>query len=163
HGNSTKITVLDISEFAHPRTVEELYLPGSYNTSRRIGSSVRVVLSDGFHWPREVKWWPDYDSSLYQDEERLARAFDELIASNTIIIRRHPLNAWLPAATRKLADGSTVELSYDCSEFSRSNAPTRLGIVSIATLDLQNPDHLRRSTIVADPGPVYASPTALYV
>ncbi len=163
YGTSTKMTVLDVSDFAHPSFVEQFYLPGGYNSSRRVGSAVRLVLSDGFHWPSEVKWWPDYDAGLYQDKDRLARALDDLMASNEAIIRKQPLDAWLPRPKRKLADGSTVDIGYNCSDFSKTNAPTRLGIVTVASLDLAHPDQLSRTSIIGEPGQVYASPTSLYV
>src|SRR6266849_8460233 len=53
HGTSTKITIVDIADLAHPSVVEQFYLPGRYNTSRRVGSAVRVVLSDTFHRSEE--------------------------------------------------------------------------------------------------------------
>jgi uncharacterized secreted protein with C-terminal beta-propeller domain len=163
YGTSTKVTVLDVSDFAHASVVDQFYLPGGYNTSRRVGSAVRVVLSDNFHWPLEVKWWPDYDPALYQDQGRLARALDDLMASNEAIIRRQPLDAWLPPAKRKLPDGSMVDIGYNCKDFFKTNAPTRLGIVTIASLDLTQPDQLSRTSIVGEPGQVYASPSSLYV
>jgi uncharacterized secreted protein with C-terminal beta-propeller domain len=164
NGNSTKVTVLDAGDFAHPSVIEQFYLPGSYNSSRRVGSAVRVVLSDGFHWPPEVKWWPESAPAIYQDRNRLVRALDELMARNEEIIRRQPLDAWLPPAKRKLPDGSTVEIGYNCSDFSKTNAPTRLGIVTVATLDLSHPDQLARTSILGEnSGQIYASPSSLYV
>jgi len=163
YGTSTKITVLDVADFIHPSVLEQFYLPGGYDSSRRIGSSVRAVLSDSFHWPPDVKWWPAYDPFIYQDPNRLARALDDLIASNEAIIRRQPLDAWLPHGTRKLPDGSTVDIGYNCSDFSKANAPTRLGIVTVATLDLSQPDQLSRTSIMGEPGQIYASPSSLYV
>jgi len=163
YGTSTKITVVDIADLAHPSVVEQFYLPGRYNTSRRVGSAVRVVLSDTFHWPPAVKWWVDYASGMPPDRNRLAHAFDDLMARNEAIIRRQPLDAWLPAAKRKLPDGSSVDIGYNCSDFSKTNAPTRLGVVTVATLDLSHPDRLALTSILGEPGQIFASSTSLYV
>jgi uncharacterized secreted protein with C-terminal beta-propeller domain len=163
YGSSTKITIVDVADLAHPGIVEQFYLPGRYNTARRVGSAVRVVLSDTFHWPPDVKWWVDYESGTPLDRNRLAHAFDDLMARNETIIRRQPLDAWLPAAKRKLPDGSTVDIGYNCSDFSKTNAPTRLGVVTVATLDLSHPDRLARASIIGEPGQIFASSSSLYV
>src|SRR5260370_2265379 len=163
NGTSTKITIVDVADVAHPGIVEQFYLPGRYNTSRRVGSAVRVVLSDTFHWPPDVKWWVDYQSGVPLDRNRLAHALDDLMAKNEAIIRRQPLEAGLPAASRKLPDGSSGEIGYNCSDFSKTNAPPRLGVVTVATLDLSHPDRLARTSIMGEPGQIFASSTSLYV
>jgi len=163
NGTSTKITVVDVADLAHPNVLEQFYLPGRYNSSRRVGSAVRVVLSDSFHWPPDVRWWVDYQPGTSFDRSRLAHALDDLMARNEAIIRRQTLDAWLPASKRKLPDGSSVDMGYNCSDFSRANAPTRLGLVTVATLDLTHPDQLSRTSILGDPGQIYGSPKSLYV
>ena len=58
YGNTTKVTVIDVADIAAMKVVNEVYLPGNYANSRRIDSSVRIVLSDSFRWPATVKFWP---------------------------------------------------------------------------------------------------------
>ena len=162
--NTVKVTVIDVANLAAPRVQQEYYLPGYYSNSRRIGSSVRVVLSDSFRWPAGVQWWPtSTDGGLYQDASRFAAAIDELIANNERIIRAASLQDWLPPGKRKLEDGSEVDLTYSCSDFSRSNAPTLLGLLTIATLNLDTPGNIARTSVVAEAGEVYASQKNLYV
>jgi len=163
HGNSTKVTLIDVADLARPLVQQEFFFPGYYTSSRRIGSSVRIVLGDQFRWPADVRWFPEYDAQLYQDRKRWERALDELMARNEAIIRQQPLDAWLPHATHKLPDGSLENLEYSCSDFSKTNGPTRLGIVTVATLNLDRPDRLAQTSIIAEPGQIYASPRALYV
>ena len=67
-----------------------------------MGSSVRLVLSDGVRWPEALKWWLDYAPALDQDKSRLIAALSALEDSNENIIRA-------------------------CSDFYLSNAPERLG------------------------------------
>ena len=162
--STTKITVVDVSNLAAPAVQSEVYLPGSSTGARRVGSSVRLVLSDGVRWPEALKWWPDYDPALYQDKSRLVAAFSALEDSNEAIIRATPLEKWFPAAQRKLAGGVTVEVGYQCSDFYLSNAPERLGLVTIATLDLANlPAGVSRASIVGEPGVIYATGKHLYL
>ncbi len=163
HGNSTKMTVIDVGDLASPHVQQEFFFPGYYANSRRIGSSVRIVLGDQFRWPVEVKWYPDYEPALYQDRNRWERALDELIARNEQIIRQQPIEAWLPPATRKLADGTLANLNYNCSDFSKTNAPTKLGLTTVATLNLERADQLSQTSIIAEPGQIYATTRALYV
>src|SRR5262249_8556383 len=124
HGNSTKVTVIDVADLAGPRVQQEFFSPGYYTSSRRIGSSVRIVLGDQFRWPVEVKWFPEYDPGLYQDKSRWERAIDELMARNEAIIRQQSLEAWVPRATHELPDESLETLEYNCSDFSKTNGPT---------------------------------------
>jgi uncharacterized secreted protein with C-terminal beta-propeller domain len=162
--NTVKVTVIDVANLAAPVVQQEYYLPGYYSSSRRIGSSVRVVLSDDFRWPEGLQWWPTYtDAGLYQDASRFAAAVDELIAQNEKIIRAASLHDWLPTGVRKLEDGSEIELGYACSDFSRSNAPTRLGLLTVATLNLDTPGEMTRTSVVAEAGELYASQKHLYV
>src|SRR5262249_45783422 len=60
-------------------------------------------------------------------------------------------------------DESLETLEYNCSDFSKTNGPTRLGIVTVATLNLDHPDQLAQTSIIAEAGQIYASPRALYV
>ena len=53
---------------------------------------------------------------------------DALIVENEKLIRQQALSAWLPSAT-VTEQGSTQALAYDCSDFAKVNAPTRMGIV----------------------------------
>jgi hypothetical protein len=142
----------------------ELYLPGSATHARRVGSQVFLVLSDVPRWPAEVKWWP---SGLvdWQDEAAFEKAIRQLEDQNEAVIRAQPLAGWLPPARRKLADGTTIDLPWDCAQFRLGDAPVQLGFVTVATIDLDHPDAApARSTILSDyAGVVYASTSSLYL
>ncbi|HYY51800.1 MAG TPA: beta-propeller domain-containing protein, partial [Myxococcales bacterium] len=133
---TAKISVIDVSDLSKPVVASELYLPGYAAGARRVGSSVRLILSDGVRWPAAVRWWPAYDPQLYQDKNKLAAAIDALENANESIIRATPLQAWFPEGKRKLVDGTAIDVGYDCNDFYISNVPERLGLVTIATLDL---------------------------
>jgi uncharacterized secreted protein with C-terminal beta-propeller domain len=170
YSNTMKITVVDVADLTAPQVVTEYFLPGYYTSSRRIGDSVRLVMGDYFRWPTEVRWWVNSGTGMYNDRAALGRAYDVLMADNERLIRSQPLDAWLPKAYYRTADGSFAQVGYDCTEFHKSNAPAKLGFVSLATLDL-SPNTLatvghptvHRTTVLAQPGEIYASATSLYV
>jgi uncharacterized secreted protein with C-terminal beta-propeller domain len=161
---TAKVTVVDVSDLSKPSAVSELYLPGYAAGARRVGSSVRLILSDNVRWPEGVRWWPAYDPQLYQDKNRFAAAIDALETANESIIRATPLQSWFPEGKRKLADGTAIDVGYDCSDFYISNVPERLGLVTIATLDLAHLDAgVSRASIVGEASVLYATKDRLYV
>lgn len=161
---TTKITVVDVTDLSAPTVASEIYLPGYSAGARRVGSSVRLVLSDGVRWPEAIRWWPEYDPALYQDPNKLEAAIAALEDANEAIIRASPLQSWFPTGQRKLTDGRVIDVGYSCSDFYLSNAPERLGLVTIATLDLAHLDTgVSRASIVGEPGVLYATASHLYL
>jgi hypothetical protein len=160
---TTKVTVVDVSDLAAPKVASELYLPGQSVGARRVGSSVRLVLSDAVRWPEAMRWWPSYDPALYQNPGKLVAAIDALEDANEAIIRAAPLQSWFPAGQRKLPNGTPIDVGYRCSDFYLSNAPARLGLVTIATVDLAHLDAgVSRASIVGEAGVLYATASHLY-
>ena len=159
---TTKITVVDVSDLAAPKVASELYLPGYSTGARRVGSSVRLVLSDGVRWPEAIRWWPS-DPALYEHPDMLAAAIGALEDANEAIIRATPLQSWFPAGQRKLPDGTLIDVGYDCGDFYVSNAPEGLGLVTIATVDLAHLDAgVSRASILGEAGVLYATASHLY-
>lgn len=162
--NTTKVTVVDATDISKLTVKSETYLPGSYTNSRRIDSSVRLVLRDSFRWPTKVRFYPEYSQGLYEDKSKLASTLDDLKVQNEQIIRAQTLEQWLPKAKRKLADGRTVELPYSCGDFRKSNAPVHLGLATVATMDLDAADATpSRTTIMGEVSEIYSSKDALYI
>lgn len=161
YANTVKVTEVDVSDMSNLRVVREVYLPGHYNSARKVGSSVRMVLSDDFNFPPGFKWGPDWEEGLWNDKARLKAAYNRVIAQNETLIRSQTLAEWVPAA--KIKNGSQVTIvPHACDAFSKVNAPTRLGQVSVVTLDL-SANTLNRTSILAEPGEIYASTNNLYV
>src|SRR5205823_8376791 len=157
--STTKLTSIDAATLD---VTGEVWLPGNSWHSRRVGSRVYVVLTDPARWPAGIKWWPDGD--VWKDPERFASATHALEDANEKLIRAAPLSSWLPPARRKLAGGETVDVPYDCTQFSIGNAPVRLGFATVASLDLVHPDAPpARTTILGQTEMVYASQQSLYL
>ena len=162
---TTKITVVDVSDLARPRVKREFFLPGSYSNSRRIGGSVRLVLSDGFRFPSGVRFWPESaDGGLWNDKVRLRGVLAQLKVENERVIRGQKLSDWLSTQSYREDGGPLTQTPYSCSDFYQSNTPVRLGILTVATLNLDDPRKApTRTSIIGEPGEVYASQKALYV
>jgi uncharacterized secreted protein with C-terminal beta-propeller domain len=161
----TKVTTVDVSNLASPQVTGQLYLPGGYHNARMAGSSVRLVMRDQFRWPTGVRWWPEYSQELWDNQSRLEKEIDKLKEQNEQLIRARSLADWLPESRRKRPDGTVETVGYDCQDFHKTNAPTRLGIVTVASIDLdaeaaQAPG---RTSLVTEPGEVYATEGALYM
>jgi len=171
YGNTTKVTVVDVSDMSAPRVTGEFFQPGSYTSSRRMGDSVRMVMADSFRYPPGVKLWPDYDPAFSQDHDLWVRALDALEGQNERAIRDATIDQWLPHSFYRDAGGVTHDLGYSCSEFHKTNAPTKLGITTVGTINLGaaaiaangGAPPLRRTSVIAEPGEIYASQGALYV
>jgi len=60
----TKITVIDHRDPEDPQVVDELYLEGSYQTSRKVGSAVHMFT---YSWieVHDLKYWPDLPDDYY--------------------------------------------------------------------------------------------------
>ena len=163
--NTVKITVVDVSDLSNLRVTHEYKLPGHYNSARKVGSSVRMVISDDFNFPASVRWWPEVQGvNLWEpiNKGRRTDEFNKLIVANEKAIRAQTLAEWVPAG-KVTVNGATSTVPHECSAFQKVNAPTRLGTVSVATLNLTNPTRIDRSTIIAEPGEIYASQKNLYV
>ncbi len=163
YANTTKVTTVDVSNVSAPTVVGEVYLPGGYVSSRRIDSKVRLVLRDDFRYPRDVQFWPTWPSSGTWSEGEFAAAVDTLMAKNESLIRGASLAQWLPSGKRRVG-GELVDVGYRCEDFHAANAPTRLGLASVVTLDMADASaEVRRTTVVGEAGQVYASASSLYL
>ncbi|WP_426755636.1 beta-propeller domain-containing protein [Myxococcus sp. Y35] len=164
YNNTVKVTVVDVADLAAPQVVEQVYVPGTYLNARRVDGAVRLVLADGFDWPEGVRLYPEYSSDIFNDRNLMAAYLDALMTQNEQRIRAQTLEQWLPPGRRVAPDGAETPLTYECSSFYRTNAPTGLGFVSVLSLNLDERDAVPgRTSLVATPGEVYASKDSLYL
>jgi hypothetical protein len=153
-----KITVLDV---AGPLAgvIYELYLQSSYVSSRRVGSSVRVVSTGGLRGP-ELTYYLD---SYAPDRDSLRKAYERLRARNAAIIRASSLEDWLPQSL-EVVGGRPRILRPDCAFFHASTAPTTLGLTTVSALNLARLEAGVLLTSLLSPAhEVYASRQSLYL
>jgi len=158
--DTTKITTVDVTDLSSPKVTAEIFLPGAYQSARRIDQRVRIVLSDTLPFPDGVRFWPDLNPGASTDQRN--KAFDTLEAQNEDLIRARSLDDWLRKGKVR-RDGSIVDLGYSCTDFALSSAPTRPGLLTLATVDLDSDTLVGRTSVLAEPGNIYASKDTLYV
>jgi hypothetical protein len=156
-----KITTLDVSSLSAPAVTSEVYLPGTYVSARLIGDRVRLVTSDTLPFPDGVLFWPALPPGASEQEQKAA--FDALAARNEALIRARSLDDWLRRGTVVRPGLPDVDLGYSCTDFARSSGPVLPGILTVATFDVAASSLVGRTSVLAQPGVVYASQATLYV
>lgn len=163
YSSYTKVTVIDATDENNLRVTQQMLLPGSYANARRIGDSVRVVIRDYLNMPEGVRYWPDWTGDWDADDRRFRASIEDLKISNEALIRARSIDEWLPQA-RRVIGGTDQVIARDCTNFSRSNAPVRLGLASIATIKLTGSQaSLHMNTILGEVGEIFASNQNLYI
>ncbi len=164
---TTKVTVVDVSDLANMKVTSQLYLPGQTMGERRVGSSIRLVLSDAVRWPEAIQWWPNYDPNATPTNDQWVAEINALEDANEAVIDATPLQNWFPNGKRTTSDGTNIDVSYSCSDFYLSNASEELGLVTIATIDLDQlgaaNSGVTRASIVGNAGIIYATAEHLYL
>lgn len=161
-GNPTKLTVLDLSDRTSPSVVRELRSNGSMLAARRIDDVVHTVVTlAGPQFP--VQSWADVscDGEDAPDAQEIIDAYTEVLLENKKIIETTPISSVLPA----LADSATAggdELA-SCPSFFKGRVNAGSGFTTLISLSMSTDSAPSASTVVSDPGAVYASGESLYM
>ncbi len=158
--SATKVSVFDVTS-NQPVLLDAWYLGGYYNTSRRIGNAVRMVMWASLNWPTDLQYW--IPNRHWDHPELDASAIAQVEADNEDKIRARTLAEWLPH-NYLLQHGQFVEAPLQCQRYARPSVPSRLGLTMVATLDLANPQNgIDQMGLIADTGTVYSSLESLYM
>ncbi len=134
---------------AAPRVVASMRIDGSYLDARQTGSVARLV----------VRSTPDIAFPQRPQGTRSADA----TAANRAIVKKAPLDAWLPRYTVTRA-GRTQQEKVPCGQVSHPPSFTGTSFVSVLSVDLSGDMADAAPVSVAAGGQtVYGSPGALYV
>jgi hypothetical protein len=159
--DGTKITVFDVSGDL-PRMLSERYVQSGYLSSRRIGSTVRVVTTGTLRGPG-ISYWPERKVD-WNDGGSVRMAFEELRMKNRFLIEASALQDWLPHLLDVGADGVPTRIALQCGDFHGTNAPVSLGLTAVLTLRLGRLDEgLRHTFLLERAHQVYASQGSLFV
>jgi hypothetical protein len=122
---------------------------------RRIGSSVRVVLSGALHslYAHPHRGWYDDGSWIHG---WLARSEQEIREGLTV-------ENILPAGERVRSGGTRETLPLSCTDVYRPKGSVQPGILSVVTLDLFDASRFQRTVLLTQPSQLYASHESLYV
>ncbi len=165
-GGGRSYTRVTVVETANDRlqVVRELVYPGQYVSSRRIDDSVRLVLRDQLRGPDALSYWPEnFRGDPSRDRAAFEAELERLKDRNERLIRAQTLSDWLPGAYVEQR-GTRTDLGLDCASFHRPNAPVRLGLTTVATLDLGPAiPRTTRTSVLGEVGEIYASRDTLFL
>jgi hypothetical protein len=160
----TGVQVVDLSDKTAPVVLKNTAYAGRYVSSRRVGNALRAAVSSPMP-ALEVQTWVNvnyWDMSPAQAKHEINKACDELIENNIEIINAVTLDDILPR--KKGATESESEPIAKCEDIYGPATPAGTGLVTLISLDLDNPlDDQTDVAVVGQEGIVYASTTSLYL
>jgi hypothetical protein len=166
----TRIVILNIKNRTKPFLVREMSFEGTYQTSRRIDQSVRVVLSNRFPMPR-VDYSKIYNNGSSSSTFGFVRENKER-ELYLAAIKKTTLKDWLPLfqdkqyKDSKLISNATnlVGDTKACTGFYKPTVMSGRGVVSVVSIDLMDPmKNLKNTAVISDYKNTYASRGNLYV
>jgi hypothetical protein len=154
-GSATRVEVLDISNRAAPRRVRTLELSGSLIAARRIGHAIHTVVSEGNLDTLNYTFWPE---DLERCGVKEARVKERLAALERENIAKIRAAARLPT----LRDGKKEQRL--CEHALTPPLDEGDAYTTLVSFDMTD-DHTPPVTVTlqSNPGPVFASATALYL
>ncbi|HJM18934.1 MAG TPA: beta-propeller domain-containing protein [Candidatus Thalassarchaeaceae archaeon] len=145
YSNKVKYSVLNITNRSDPQIDRELYIDGSYQTSRLVDGTLRAV-THSYAQLQGLQTYPDLPESYweidYDDPERQDiwnESVDEAVAYNIGVISALTLADFSPRMHERMADGTVAELSTvsaTCEEFSAAADSVGRGFTTIMTIEL---------------------------
>lgn len=154
-GTSTSVQTFDIADRTHPKALRSINLSGSLVASRRIGTVVHTVVSDGDRAHNLYETWPEDMDACGVPEATVRAKFAALRAKNTRILREH---ASLPTITER---GISTPL---CAGLLESKYASTHTFTSLISFDIREPTAaVTTATVHSRPGVVFASESALYI
>ena len=159
----TKITLIDVSQTTAPSVVRELYVEGSYLSSRRHENIVRAVVQGGFKAPSfsadityTDPWGHRYDRA---EIETQVKAWHERMVTD---VKGTELSDWLPLQ-RERKGGEIVEVEPRCKNYyAPSPGLTQYGMTNVFAFDLTDPSgQPGGAVILGEASEVYASAKVL--
>ncbi|HUR22665.1 MAG TPA: beta-propeller domain-containing protein [Acidimicrobiales bacterium] len=149
-----QVTVVDIADPAAPKIVAEVKMDGSLVTARMVGGVARLVLRSG---PPRLGF--AYPTGGQESAERASGA-------NRAVVARSTVQDWLPTYDysepgrgEAAASGQLV----GCNDVARPKDFSGLGMVSVVTVDADDPRPGAAATVLGAGEIVYASTQNLYV
>ena len=157
---ATLVTRVDVSDLSNPKQTGQYELPGSYNSARRIGKTIRMVISRYFGWPTGVSPYLPYGTVAWKNEAEILARYSALLAQNEALINAATLEQLLPTAYWHGAE--ELAFNVDCGSVHLSNGSTALGSSEVVTFQTDVDGQLHREVLYEAANEVYASNDALY-
>jgi len=168
-----KLTIIDASVPTAPSLIREVYMEGSYLSSRRIDASVRIVV---FSEPNgmDMETWVDTDEFCDWetgecDWDAIEQAYDDLAEENAEELEGRDLDDWLPRYHQVTYDAGgnpthSDHLFADCQNNYHPQDPRGYGFLTIMTVMMTDPATKQPDiALIAEQGIVYGSTSSLVV
>lgn len=139
----TVVTIIDVSDRTNPTIVTTLKLDGTQTSSRVVDGVLHLVLAN----------YQSYYVDVFPAIATSSFSVPEINAADV-----------LPKFDREDADGSSDSgVALDWDAFYRPTDPDGFGMVYVASVDLDADAAVSATGIVAEPGNIYSSRSALYL
>jgi len=179
-GGDTLITVFDLTDRSKPQKVREVWINGSYLTSRRIEKIVYPVvhfrepglLTYGWSWS-----YPDIVAQAMDraqcgepinlDPAVVKEAFEELFEQKKAEILNSDFTQWLPSVRDIVyKDGVPTEQANpltNCEDAYVDEMHDGMALLSVLSFDMTKEETLTATSVLSRPGAVFASRQSLYL
>lgn len=167
NGRSLRIVTVELSDRAAPRIVRETNLNGSFLAARRIGDAVHTVVEFPPPVVPGLHYWPEGVPGCGAEPSEARAAFDALRAANGRVIAERPLRDWLPAVV-DVREGARGPIEVDglleaCDSIWYDQLQDGRGFLSVVSQTMEGDQDLAATTLIGEPGAVFASGQALYI
>ena len=159
YGPETVVELWSVLNPGQPQLLGRTHLEGNALAVRSVDHRARIVLTTGFG--QRLR----FVQPQIGDSVDLQRA----VIANRRVVKQATANDWLPRIYDEDANGSAgpVRPALDCREIGKPTDPSGLGVVWVATVDLDTVGARRAARgsggVVTDGGVVYSSATSLVV
>jgi hypothetical protein len=160
-GHPTKVTVIDLTDRAAPTVLRELRSNGSLLAARRIGDVVHAVMTmGGPAFPIQPSANIGCRDGDVPDAEDVIESFTRVLLENERIIDAAPIDAILPSLVDSASGNDELAT---CPSFYRGRLAAGPGFTTLLSFDAIAGGAPSTSTVVSQPGTVYASESSLYM
>lgn len=176
-GKILQATVFNIEDKENPEKVREITFSGSYLNSRRIEDIVysvvvfpEVTIPGINYWPQELAEMYNYcyvDEQPFNSADEAIAAFEQLKEDNIEIIEDSSITEYLPGITDvRYINGQVVTeegLLDSCDNFYMAQVDDAKALLSMVAFEIDELSAMGATTVVGQPGAVYATAESLYV
>ncbi|MHB8511849.1 MAG: beta-propeller domain-containing protein [Actinomycetota bacterium] len=153
----TAIHVIDISDPTNLREVRTLFAEGQFISGRLVNGVARLVISS--YEPSQIFF--HYPSAQTARAKRVSRLL------NPRMIRNLSLDNWLPHYAVVTREGKSTE-TYSghlasCNEVSHPRVFSGFGMLSVMTIDPNEPTSRNTTSVIGEGSTVYSSANHMYV
>ena len=166
----TRVTTVDVTDRAHPRTLETRDIEGWFVQGRMINGQVYIVLNSWLPIPQDawnLVWNEDlglpemrYDASPSRQRAFRDEARRILRPHVHRVLAQHDIRDILP---RQRVDGAEADAMFACSDLYRPSQVAQPGMLTVVQLDLEGDTEPRATGLLANGWQIYASEDNLYV